>query len=243
MNPDKVVVDVMQRDRRDVVLDFLRERISKSSKAPHGHPHSEVLAFDVAGRDVLHIGVANLGFFVAPSADSRAVSGFAGPGIGTVDFVKDGIVDIVLEGIKDRIQVNLVAVRRQLHAIRETVCQVLYKLRGASSIALANQPGADQLGIGIHGNPRPHITSDLAFYNLLSEVLLLGIDEAPNFVGLNPLARQVHQRIVQVFGTGSAKLYEKFYNRILGNTGHANRRTNRIAFDQRANHLNLLGLI
>jgi hypothetical protein len=42
---------------------------------------------------------------------------------------------------------------------------------------------------------------------------------------------------VQVCGTDGTKLQFELLNRVLGNPGHANRRTHRIAFDQGRNRL------
>jgi hypothetical protein len=48
---------------------------------------------------------------------------------------------------------------------------------------------------------------------------------------------------VQVFRALRSKFDEQLRNGVLGNPGHANRRTNRIALKQCANHLSLLGFI
>jgi hypothetical protein len=52
MNPRKVVVHVEQGDHRDVIVDLLRESIGQASEPAHVHPHVEVLAFNLTGRDV-----------------------------------------------------------------------------------------------------------------------------------------------------------------------------------------------
>ena len=61
MNAAEIVVHVVDSERSDVVLKFFTEGIRQASKPPHGHPHGEVLTFDVAGADMLPIGIANLG--------------------------------------------------------------------------------------------------------------------------------------------------------------------------------------
>lgn len=48
MNSAEVVVHHVKRDGRDVVFDLLGECIGKRSKSAHGHPHGEVLTFDIA---------------------------------------------------------------------------------------------------------------------------------------------------------------------------------------------------
>jgi len=58
MHAAEVVVHEVERDRVFQVLHLLAERIGQSSEAAHLHPHGAVLAFGVAGRDVLGVGVA-----------------------------------------------------------------------------------------------------------------------------------------------------------------------------------------
>jgi len=42
MNPNEVVVHVMERQRGDVVLDLFRERIGQSGKPAHLHPERQI---------------------------------------------------------------------------------------------------------------------------------------------------------------------------------------------------------
>jgi hypothetical protein len=44
MNPDEIVVHVVDRDGRDVVLDLFGERIRESRESANLHPHGEVLS-------------------------------------------------------------------------------------------------------------------------------------------------------------------------------------------------------
>ena len=74
MNPCKVVVHMEQRHHVDVVVDFLRERIGQPSKAPHVHSHVQVLALDVAGRDVGLIGITADGDTLGAKTLRRAVT-------------------------------------------------------------------------------------------------------------------------------------------------------------------------
>jgi hypothetical protein len=57
-----------------MVFDLLRERIGQPSEAAHRHPHSEVLAFDVAGADVFRVGSAANSLAFAADALSWAVA-------------------------------------------------------------------------------------------------------------------------------------------------------------------------
>src|SRR5436190_17719510 len=96
MNAAKIVMHVVQRDRGDVILDFLREGIRQTSEAAHLHTHGEILALYVAGADVLRIRIAKANGFLASCADGGAVaflrfySGFIAivlNDLGEVDFI------------------------------------------------------------------------------------------------------------------------------------------------------------
>ena len=70
----KVVVHVKQRNHRDVIVDLFRESIGQTSEAPHVHSHVEILPFDVAGRHVSRIGIANDSLPESPKTLRRAVA-------------------------------------------------------------------------------------------------------------------------------------------------------------------------
>lgn len=53
MSAAEIVVLDIQRDRRNVIVQFLRESVGQSSEAPAAHTDRKVLAFNVAGRNVL----------------------------------------------------------------------------------------------------------------------------------------------------------------------------------------------
>ena len=78
MNPDKVVVHVVDRERRDVVLQFLRERISQSRHASNLHSHGKILPFNKARADMALIGISDLRLFLGPQAFGRGVAGLRG---------------------------------------------------------------------------------------------------------------------------------------------------------------------
>lgn len=63
MNTAEIVVHVVQGDSSNMIFDLLRERVGEPSEAAHLHSHGEVLALDIAGADVLRIGLADFGFF------------------------------------------------------------------------------------------------------------------------------------------------------------------------------------
>ena len=79
----------------------------------------------------------------------------------------------------DRVQKDPIAVGRKLDAVSKAGREILHKLRGAASIAFANQPGADQLRIGVVGKPGANIAADLALGHLPGcRFTLLGLESA-----------------------------------------------------------------
>ena len=59
MNATEIVIREVQGDGGFQVRQLLAERIGESGKAPHLHPHGQVLPLDKAGRDVVRIGIAS----------------------------------------------------------------------------------------------------------------------------------------------------------------------------------------
>ncbi len=64
MHAGEVVPHVEQCDLVHVIVDLLRKRISQASEAARRHPHGKVLAFDVAGRNVARIRIADHFVFI-----------------------------------------------------------------------------------------------------------------------------------------------------------------------------------
>jgi hypothetical protein len=84
-----------------VHVDFLAERVRQPREPAHRHPHREVLTLDVAGRDVLRVGVAGHVLRDATQALGRAVPRiwlFAGR---AVELHEHRVIDIASEGILD----------------------------------------------------------------------------------------------------------------------------------------------
>ena len=231
MNPAKIVVHVKQGDGVNMVFYFLRERIRKPGESPHSHTHREVLPLDVTGGDVLRVGIAGLGFFLAAGADCRTVS-LLFTGIGTVDLYQHRVVDIATEAVRNRRQVEFQSVCGELNAVFETAREILNKRRRTARVTLSDQPGANELGVGINRNPGPGATDTELILAFVGDVLILSAYETPDFVTLHSTARQIHQRLVEVFRAGRAKFNQQFRNRVLGCARHANGGTDRAAFNQ-----------
>lgn len=59
VNPAKVVVQVMKRDCVLKIRQLFAECVGQASESAHRHTHRQILAFNVAGRNVVVIGVAD----------------------------------------------------------------------------------------------------------------------------------------------------------------------------------------
>lgn len=59
MNLAEVVIHEMERNGMSVILDLLAEGVRQPSEAAHVHPHGQVLALDVTGRDMTGIRIAS----------------------------------------------------------------------------------------------------------------------------------------------------------------------------------------
>lgn len=74
MNAAEIVVHVVDRQRRNMVLDLLRESIGQPCVSAHVHTHCEVLTLHVRRTDVLGVRVADLGPLLAANALGRRIA-------------------------------------------------------------------------------------------------------------------------------------------------------------------------
>jgi hypothetical protein len=98
-----------------VVLDLLGESVRQPSKTAHSHSEAEVRAFDVAGIDVLSLGLASDYVAFAADALSGAVT-LLGFRIGPVCFDQLGIVYVPVKHLLDGFQISLQAIAGELDA-------------------------------------------------------------------------------------------------------------------------------
>jgi hypothetical protein len=123
-----------------------------------------------------------------------------------------------------------VAVRGELDAILEPAGHVLHELGRAGGISSADVEGRNQLGVRVDRDPRPH-GADALLAPFRSNVLLLGANEAPDFVALDTPAGQVPQRLVLIVTAGPAGIREQLRDRVLAESGQARDRPDGHALD------------
>jgi len=245
MNTAKIVMHVVNRERCDVILNLFAERVREARETSNAHPHREVLALHVARGNVFFVRVADLRFLLATNALRKAVANFSRLArTAAVKLHQNRVINVYIEVGIDSAQIKPVAVRGQLDSVSQAATEIGNELAGSGPIAPSHLPRTNQLGIGIHRDPSPAITRAwIALAKLGRHIPFFGCNEAPNFVALNSLTFQIGKRLVHVVRTGRAKLNQKLRNGVLGDSGHANRGANRVAFHQSANHLYLLSLV
>src|SRR5689334_11320999 len=106
------------------------------------------------------------------------------------------------------------AVAGELDAIGQPRLQIRNKRNGGVRIASAKQPANQKLGISADRRPRPNVASGRRRGLRLRYVAVLGVNERPDFIHLDPLARQVAERLVLIGGAGMTGLNQKFGYRI-----------------------------
>src|ERR1017187_6271322 len=95
-------------------------------------------AFHVAGRNMLRIWITQNSYFLRGLEFRWAVPRFrlAIPAAVHLDQLR--VIDLISEHVNHRVQVDLVAITGELHAVRDSIRNVLNELRSTSSIALSN---------------------------------------------------------------------------------------------------------
>src|SRR5688500_12043748 len=82
-------------------------------------------------------------------------------------------------------------------------------------------PSRNQLGFRIDGRPRPYIAVTVLAAMLGRDVLVLAVDETPNLVAFQPLARMVHEGCILVMEASRAYLLKELSHGVDGNADHA----------------------
>jgi hypothetical protein len=106
-----------------------------------------------------------------------------------------------------------------LHAIGQSTAQIRNERNSGRRIASTEQLTNKHLRIGTDRGPGPSVASvgwcGLGFLY----VVILGVNEAPDFIHLDPLARLVAQRPVLIGSTGVASINQKLCYCIFASSG------------------------
>lgn len=232
--PHEIVVHVMDADCVTEVFQFLGESICQSREAPHRHSHHQVLALDVARRDMGFVRLAGYDVRTGPAAFAGAVARLRRGLIAWVAVMLDELreVNFPAESSFHRFQIHAMPVRRDLNAMGESTCQVHNERLRIASRPVAVQPMRNQLSFRINRNERPNIADPERTFHFGRHVLFLGVTVGLDFVDLEAIAIQVSHRQVLIFGASLANVGQQLDDGVLGNAGHADGGTDRASFDQ-----------
>jgi len=237
--PTKVIIHKIKRQCVRVVLNFLRERIGQPRKSSHLHPHGEILTLGIACRNVFPLRVSDYSGRKRANALRRAVPRFRIPAVRAIELDEHRVVNVIPERQINSFQINLMAVSGQLHSIGETRCQIVHEVLRVPCAPASQAPARNEFRIRAESRPSPHITVTELAAKFLRDVLFLRVAKRPNFIALNPLARQVAKRLVLILSTSCSYASEQFRNCVFCYLCHANSSANRIALDEGRNHCNL----
>jgi len=220
----------MQRNRVPQIIKLFAERIRQARKPPHAHSHSEVLALNVAGRDMIWVRVAGNCFCLTANALTGAIAAIIGRV--AVEFDKHRIVNVTTESALDGLQVGSVTVSGKLYAILQAAGKVSHKLVCRYSVTPSVMPAGNKLSVGIYRDPSPHVAVTKTTLLFKRDIFFFGVAKRPNFIALKALTRQIAQRVVLILSASFAEISKKFENGILGNLSLTAYRIDSIPFDE-----------
>ena len=172
MHPCEIVEHIEKRQRVAVAFHAFGEAVGQLGEAAHAHPHGEILALDIRRVDMGRTG--------------RVAKEFHEHGVGDRD------AECVLYGA----QVSLATVRCKLHPICQPTRNIPHELVRVACVVSADRPGDHELGVSVQGGLCAAIASTTrnGFGGL--DVLLLAVDERPNFVALHSFGTNVADRLI-----------------------------------------------
>ena len=185
--PAEIVMHEVQGDGVLVVLQLLGEGIGQPGKPAAAHAQGEVLALNVAGGDVLAIRRPLDGPLADADALGRGIPALTLHGL-PEELDEHGIVNLSPKGFLHSLKVGLVAVAGQLDAVNQPGLEIVNKVGRAGQRAVPNVPGGHELGRRVNGHPCPGVAQAGITFELLGNVGLFAIGEAPNFIHLDSLA-------------------------------------------------------
>src|ERR1035437_2576682 len=240
MNLDEVVGKVAECHSGGMVLDLFTEGICQASEPANRHAHGQVVPFDIAGVDVLRVGVTRNGVTLATKTNRGTVT-LLSAFCDAVDLDQLGVVDISTEGSINGLDVQLQSIASELDAIRQSAGQILDKVPSGNRVALANQPAGDQLGIGIDCGPEPCIAcAGVLGCDVFGDGLLFAVAKGPALINLHSFALEVLENSVLVLGAERANLKDQPHHGSFRHAGYAHGGTDGIAFNQATDELGAL---
>lgn len=239
MYANEVVMHEVEGNSMALVIDFLRECVCEPGEAAHLHSHSEILAFNITGRDMLWVWVSRDSGSLYREAYSGAIASlFAYRG--AIQLMQGSEVNVKAERAVDSYDVRSQAVCGELNPAVNASGQIFHEGDGASSIATGDKVGRTQFGVSVDSDPRPHIAVAELPFLLSRHVLFLRVAEVPNLVTLYALALEPAHGTVVELSAHRSDLFQQRENRSLRDASHAAGSADGVALGKGCHNGNLL---
>ena len=209
MNPAEIVVHKIERDVVLQIFQFLGIAVRQPREPSHAHSHCQVLPLANTCRNVFIIGHSADDCPPRSHADCWAVAHFRPFRRSAINLLQHRVINLGTKGIFNSAQIGSVSVCGQLDAIGKATGQVVHELIGRTCVTATNEPTRHKFRFRVNRRPRPNIAMSHGLV-LRRGILFLAADKRPDFVALNPLALQIPQRLVLVFGTRTARVNQQF---------------------------------
>src|SRR6266496_3953376 len=224
----------MNRQRKLEIVELLAERVRQPREASELHPHSQVLPFDKASRDVLRARVANphLGYNLRDSW--WGVPPFVVLAVIAEQLYKLREVHVQTEGVAHSVLIEGEPISSELDLVAQTQGQVTNEAARALHRALADEVGSDQFGFRIHRYEHP-LVADLVRVGIALHAALFLLNEGPDFVTLDVAATKIAEPCVQQGRTARPNGFQKSQDRVSIQAGESLGRADRAALDKTLN--------
>ncbi len=140
---------------------------------------------------------------------------------GPVNLNQHRVIDLSAERRIDRGHIRPMTVSRDLDAVGEARREIVNELLSGVGVAVSNVPAGDKLRVGVGREPQPRIAGCSRRLGFLRGVLLLGADEAPNFIDLESLTGKVLKHAVLIPGRRLAHVHDELAHSRLADAGQA----------------------
>jgi len=208
VNAAEVLIRKMNRQRKLEIVELLAKRVRQAREAAKRHSHSQVLPFDVAGRNVALAGVTDSHLGYNLDDWPWGVPFIAVLAVIAIQLHKLREVNVQPERILDSIPVERESVGGELHLIPQTARQIADKTACAVHRALSDEVGSNQLGFRIHSHKNP-LVADLVRVGIASDAALFLLNEGPDFVALDIATAKVAQSGIEQARTALSNHFQE----------------------------------
>ena len=236
MNATEIVVGKPQREVEIVIRPLLRKSIGQSGISSRTHSRAEVVAFDVRGRNLRHIGVAVDRNLSGSRAFSRRVSRLA-LRIVRIEFYELCEVNALRSETQDnRVLIGFESVCCDLEVSLSGAGQFVSELNCVGFGSFAKVPSQDQFAIALNRSEDPTITNAFIFKSFPTLGLLLHSDVLPLLITLDLSNTNAFNTIIHKILAPLARKGDEVQNRSNVNASNSRCAAKRAAFYQVLQH-------